>query len=843
MANKKPHKTKKPDIKTGNRGHSCKAGVSPYLGNISRAEAYFSALVFIAVAVLVFYPPYFRGLFFNEDMFVYHIITGLIFILVWIEKISRKEYNFLETPLDWTILAYAGAYLLSLTGAVHIGEAIYGFLKALNYFMVYFMVTQVVRDYRRYEYMLKIILASGVGVAAIGILAAVGLSQYPSAFTYENGVARILSTLQYPNTTAAYLAVISLIGVTLWIREKNHVMKLIYGTSIYLLMLVVLAALSKGAWLIFILGAILLLLGMPGIYRFKSVYIMGLAGMATLFTYSRFIAEIPAVSGCEPAAALKRLLLGLVIIGLGQAVWDLGLVLYHRMQRPWLTVYIISLGLAVFILSYYYLPVNEMAGIIAPDSLKARIAGITDTSSGSYTSRLDFARCGMDIVKEYPITGAGAGGWNALYHQYQNYLTWTTEPHNHFVQVAVEAGSIGFLAFISVWVCLFWALFNIFRAIFKSSVEGLTADKLDRWILNWGTAAAALAFGVHAAMDFDLSLGAMVILLWTFLALINTGAKIETPDAYEIVFRPVINMAAAIILVAIILFCGQNFSMALNCAQQGDGLLMEITAPKQGVENKEDELRSVEEWFGRATLSDPYNGNYHGNLAQVYALQFSQAAQSQNPAALEYYDKTKKEIKRAGELSPYNIKLRNVLVNISLGINDLEGAIEQSRWAIKANPNDINAYEGFIQISLKATELYLNQNNFSKASYYAQEIVKQANAIEMKRKKIDPKQPWSGRALILNPSTQLTLGKAQFLLGQYQEALLSLQPLLPLVQKGELKAPEIMTWYLACLDKTGNSIRAKGLRPVLEKEGTQSVQLYQRLLELKPLPLIKQEGN
>ncbi len=817
MANKKPHKTKKPDIKT-------------QINTLPRAEAWYSALVFIAVAVLVFYPPYFRGLFFNEDMFVYHIITGLVFILVWIEKITRKEFNFLETPLDWAILAYAGAYLLSLTGAVHIGEAIYGFLKALNYFMVYFMVTQVVRDYRRYEYMLKIILASGVGVAAIGILAAVGLSQYPSAFTYEYNIARILSTLQYPNTTAAYLAVTSLIGVTLWIRERNSLMKLIYGTSIYILMLVVLAALSKGAWLIFILGAILLLIGMPGIYRFKSVYIMALAGAAALVTYPHFISAIPAASGGEPAAALKLLLFGLLIIVIGQGMWEFGVILSHKKQKPWVVTYIISLGLAAFFLSYHYVPINELAGKIVPDNLKARAEEITNPNASSYVYRLDFFRWGMEIVKDHPVTGTGAGGWNALYHQYQDYLRWTTETHNHFIQVWVEAGTLGFMAFISIWICIFLALFKSYR-------NPPSWNLVDQWILNWGAATAALALGVHAAMDFDLSLGAMTILLWTLFALVNAGTKINMETTKRQIFKPVINISLAVIIAFVMLFFGSNFNLANNYAREGDRLLMEVSKPGQTV-LQQDKLTTATDLFTRAVMADPYNATYHGSLAQAYALQLSQAAQTKNPAAGEYYEKAKEEIKRAGELGPYNINLRNALVNLCLGLNDPEGAVEQARWSIKANPNDINAYEGLMQLSLKAAEFYLNQNNMEQASHYVREIIKQPQAIKEQTGKINPERYpyWSGKPLTLSPPAQLTMGKAQFLLGQYREALTSLEPLVPSAQKGLLQAPETMAWYLACLNKTGNSAKTKALLPALEKSGTQNAQLYHNLAGIAPLP-------
>lgn len=43
-------------------------------------------------------------------------------------------------------------------------------------------VSQMVRSYRAYVNILRIILASGAGIAIIGILAATGYSQYPAAF-------------------------------------------------------------------------------------------------------------------------------------------------------------------------------------------------------------------------------------------------------------------------------------------------------------------------------------------------------------------------------------------------------------------------------------------------------------------------------------------------------------------------------------------------------------------------------------------------------------------------------------------------------------------------------------
>ncbi|NLB89235.1 MAG: hypothetical protein GX790_08440, partial [Syntrophomonadaceae bacterium] len=263
-------------------------------------------VTFLALGILIFYPPFFRGLFFKEDMFLYHVFTAIVFTLIWVMKIYKKDYTLLKTPLDWAILAYAGAYLLSLIGAVHPGEAFYGFLRVLNYFMVFWMVTQVVKNYQTYETILKILLAAGTGVAVIGILAATGYSNYPSAF---NGT-HIMSTLQYHNTTAAYLGVLSFVGITLWILEKSFYKRAVYSFATFLMTLVTLTAISKGAWLIFIIGGILLLIGMPGIYRLKAIYCLGFTLITAILINTKFL---PIITGEGSAKGLLYILIGFIM--------------------------------------------------------------------------------------------------------------------------------------------------------------------------------------------------------------------------------------------------------------------------------------------------------------------------------------------------------------------------------------------------------------------------------------------------------------------------------------------------------------------------------------------------
>jgi len=49
------------------------------LGSFLKAK-WLPLAAFAAVGILIFYPPYFRGLFFKEEMFATHIITAFVFV-------------------------------------------------------------------------------------------------------------------------------------------------------------------------------------------------------------------------------------------------------------------------------------------------------------------------------------------------------------------------------------------------------------------------------------------------------------------------------------------------------------------------------------------------------------------------------------------------------------------------------------------------------------------------------------------------------------------------------------------------------------------------------------------
>ncbi len=770
-----------------------------------------SLATFIALGILIFYPPFFRGLFFKEDMFVFHVFTAIVFTLIWVQKIYKKDYSLLRNPLDWAVLAYMIAYLLSLIGAVHPGEAFYGFLRVLNLFMIYWMVTQVVRNYEAFETIVKILIAAGTGVAVIGILAATGYSDYSSAF--DGGV--ISSTLQYPNATAAYLAVISFLAISLIVIEKRILTKII---------LVILCTLSKGAWLIFIFGAILLLIGMPGLSRITSLYALGVAFVAAGITYTKFH---PAMIAQE--LALPYLLIGFLIVVIGQLIWE-GLVLLSR--RINLKVMIITSSLIALITlgigSAFFLGGSSFEA----SSITNELSRFTNLGDSSYTFRADFISWGIDIIKDYPINGAGADGWNALYHQYQDYLYFTTEAHNHFIQVGVEAGLVGLTAFIAIWV--FLALIA-YRAYNREKKEA----NIKGQVLIWGTFTASVALGLHAAMDFDLSFTSLALLLWVLLGLISAAIYFNTEenDAKGTVpiASPALNIGIALLCILTLIFFGSSSYLGYLNALEGGKAVLAMTSDKSP-EDQNEKFQSAREHYEKAIKLDPNNAEYFTDLAYVYAIQYTSLKKIDHELTDIVYQETIKVMEKADKLKGHDIKIRSSLINTAHMLGDFELTLKQAEKAVQSNPNDIEAYDALTLILVSGLNLYQEINDTEQVMIVATKLANIEGRIEKQKTKLNyEKNYWIGNPLELSDNHLKGIAKANYLLGDYNKSLVTYEECLGYNPEVTEAVPnqdlEAFAWYGASLYKTGNTYKAEKLANQLKEINEDSYNIYLELVK------------
>lgn len=225
-----------------------------------------SLAVFVGLCILIFYPPYFRAMFFTREQLPTHIFTYMLFILWWIVKYQRKDSSFLSTPLDYTVFAFALIYLLTLPIAINTRGAIQEFLKVSNYFLIYWLVSQLIETKKEARIILNVLLCSALGVAILGLGAAAGTWEVAGGF--KGG--RIYSTIQYPNSLAAYLSGAFFVALGL-LQNATPKLKRLYLASSFILIITIILTYSRGGWLIAPAFAIAYLIFIPHTKRLEAV--------------------------------------------------------------------------------------------------------------------------------------------------------------------------------------------------------------------------------------------------------------------------------------------------------------------------------------------------------------------------------------------------------------------------------------------------------------------------------------------------------------------------------------------------------------------------------------------
>ncbi|NLB52961.1 MAG: O-antigen ligase family protein, partial [Syntrophomonadaceae bacterium] len=617
----------------------------------------------------------------------------------------------LSTPLDAAILFYAAAYLLSMINAVHPGEAFWGFLKALNYFLIYMLVAQVVPDMKSVRVVIKTLFAAAVGVAVIGLLAATGYSQYPGAFV-EN---HIMSTLQYHNTTAAYLGAMCFAGFALLLTTSDWSRKQVYAGAVYLLALVTVTAISKGALLTVMAAAIVFFIGTPR--RYKIIYLYNLIYLfAIAFLTSSFL--MGQITGDKPAGGIIVILTGLLLALLIQPLGEKILHIFQTRNFKKTAVSILML-LIISLALLTQIPAGER---MMPENLTKEIMEIADLSDPSYVYRADFIRWGISIARDYPLTGSGAGGWEALMQQYQDYLYFAADAHNHVIQLLVETGVAGVITYIAIWV------FAV-MAVIKFSKRAIIAQNDTSLILMWGAFAAATALGLHALIDFDFSIPAVFILLIALLALINQICQMgdqavkKQMNSYQLLIPT--------LLALILLLAGSCLSIGNIYADRAKDQLSAIDQNSDSYSKKRETAITN---LKKSVIFDPLNAEARINLSRCYASLYLDLAGQKIPGAAEAYQNTLDAITTAEKLMPNDAEIINGALNSAVTIGNLDTSLRIARRSVKIGPNNSSNYQTLGEVLYAAASYYIETGDKTNAEKMVKELLDLPSVISRQQK-------------------------------------------------------------------------------------------------------------
>jgi len=735
-------------------------------------------VAFWGLGLLLFLPPYFRGLYFAPDQQRFLILATLVFWLAFVWQRRQGVREFLRGPLDYFALALPAVYLMSWFGAVNQGLAADAVLKNILYFMVFWSASRLIRNQDDLSKLLRVIYISAVGVALAGLCSATEILYIDDGFLKE----RIYSTFQYPNALASYLGAVLLVGLYQWDRLKSaspsrqwpsaELQGYLYALGNFLLLAVLLGTKSRGGLLIFVVVLLIYLAGLGVRERLPVTLQMLVNGCAAYLAMTNFI----------QLALSKQYTQAWLWLGIGLVLALAGQWIYRRVEKH-------------VLMGWYDIPGKYNRAWWSVVAMAVLGAGVYLTTKGDLLAklmsfdylrnvfeRLYFVRDAVQMFLQKPLLGWGGGGWKEAYRYFQDYLYNSNEAHSYYFQVGVETGLLGLLAVAGIWLAFLYYIYQLYRNRQTEPQE---------FQVVWVLCAAFLLIGGHALIDFDLSLSALTILLWTFFGIVaNYRARLamhkQTVKANARPKLPEWAVYGLVTLAALAVFSLSVMLLRANAHLQAAGQYIRANQPAYAQYHLE-----------RAVPLNPYNAGVHTTLSQIYR------AGVKPEQALA-------EAERAVELSPYNPANRINLAETYLALGKDALAVEQADKAMSLSRYQLKWYEELSRISFTAGRNKL-EGNKQEAGGYLQKtagLPEQMSAIREGLPEQYDRMWRDGPRLEPTEYIYLQAGAAKYLLGDNQAGAYLAKAINS--KQDEVKG-EALIWLALVAEQEGRSAEAREL--------------------------------
>ena len=778
-----------------------------------------TAFVWIGLGLILVLSPLMRGLFFEPDLVLTEVAVGLV-SLVMAADMLMKGRAYRLSAMEGAVFALALAYALAVVGAVDLRGAIMETMKYITYALVFVATVYLARSPRDASRILALLWLAAVVTALVGVLAAVKVFPFPGAV--EGRV--IASTFQYKNALAAYLLAAFIIGLGLVSTSKGLFGRLAVPAGNFVLLLVLFNTFSRGTWILMPIVLIVYSLLLPRDRQFRNLYHIFLTVGVGFFAGRYFV---QAVAEDHLLAAEAWVVLGAAATAGGSLVYDVLIRLVESWRAEDTVKKVTANVLAAFLVLnvgayvyYAYSTAPALSGEIVPGRIKSYSQTI-HPGAGSYDIRSDYYRTALAIARDYPVNGTGGRGWASIYHRYQPYLTYSTEVHNHYLQVLVEAGIIGLAAYVALWVLAGLAVYRLYRSLRPSRPAQAAADS--GWVLTWAGAAAALTIGIHSFYDFDLSLPAVAVFLWVLFGLIRSA--LDWQEKHETETRPktCIPIAATVAALSLLVIVP---AWRANAA----GHLGALGAQALAAEN----FYEADQYYTKAARLDPFQATYRADLAQIYAVS---GLKQKDPILIK---KAWAQLDRASQLKPYDPKIRAAVVNTAQLLGDRERAVKEAELLLDMNPLDVTNYELITDLHLALALDQVARGETDKARRSFKAILDDIEILQGHQARFARRYPagtpyWQGRPLAITDRLMLRQAQALAAQGEYDQA----ESLFRQVKadKDEAMRNETAKWLAAVYTLQGHETEAEAVlaaSPDPEKNREESRHLTELLKRISP---------
>jgi O-antigen ligase/Tfp pilus assembly protein PilF len=751
------------------------------------AGGYIKSTALWGVCLLLLATPFFRGLFFAPEQQKALFFATIIFWTVWLWKRQRRDGRFLSHPLDYLALALPAVYLLSSFNAANTGLAVDEIVKTTLYFLVYWSVANLVTAENDALRIMKFVCLAGLLVSLAGQGAATGVVNIKDGFVSG----RIYSTFQYPNALASYLMTAIFLSLYIWVRDDAYSLadllglnkkglpgilvfnlhRYIYIICTYIAFVVFVGARSNGGFLVLVLALAVYFAGLPGGRRIPAAFHLIMTGGPAIPCAVLFIKS--AVSG-RPAQAWLWVLAGALAVILLQRLYDS----LEKRGFPELISrkkIIVPAFAAIIVFSLL------AAGLAYLSSHGQVVAGALEQfRMRNAVERIYFYRDALKMAAERPLLGWGGGGWQEAYRMYQGYLYNSTQVHGHYFQIAVETGVTGLLVILSAWA--------VFLCLTYSNLKNSRGDPGRRMLL-WTAFISAVALGAHAVIDFDLSLSALTLVLWSMFGVMRAfgpGAGLKEPSAGV---KAAKRLQPAFIAASV--FCLGLISIT-GCLITASGSFSDSVARL-----KAGDLPGATVLMERAAFYNPFNPEYNAGLSSLY----SQQGKLEQAAG---------QAEKALSKSKFSSPLYTSLAGLYLNLNRPGEAVAMSEKAVKLAPYQDTWYNFLARTYFTAGYNLMAQGKNGEAGEFLIKATQVNERMEKQAAKLGPleKRLWTV-APMLAPSayTLLYSGASLCMLGEYGRA----EPLLEKVSGDNMARAESLLWLSLAAQRRGNQAKSAEL--------------------------------
>jgi len=642
-------------------------------------------VIIIGMLLLIAFSPLCRGLYFALEATIFLSAMALLAVVYFLIKIANKEILYMNKWIlilgSLLILAYA----ISFTQATNARENTYAMLQFTEYLLLSLVLMDYYHDKKQQFGWTLMLLVSISGF----INAVIGIEALSGAFgvlndTLNGGGRRLGAAFQYANTAAIYFAIVLVFTITLINTTDKLIARVLFagmGNTAFLAMLL---TGSRGGYITAFAVFLLFVIIQPSKHRLKTAGSF-ICAMVPAFL---FTTRISALIDSKDYALLTQWLLlsfiGAVILGLAYEVLK-SLISKAKIKPVWgmVALLVAVAGIGVILLT------RGLNGII-PQSIIDRFAKISLNEINIHL-RLEFDEWGLRLLSENWVIGRGGGAWESLYQSVQDEFFQARFTHNHYLQVFIESGILGFAAFIGIIVV---SLSFMVYAIIK------TKDVRQKLLIT-GLLCGFAGLAVHSSFDFNLTFVSLSFLLWAFIAgsAISLPERSMKPEIDKITSKSGNNVMKYILVVTASLVFSMNglYTAAAYNADKG----------YQSMKNRD--FPSARVYYEEAIRFDSNNPVYYYQLAKIYDFYASRNTKEENIQG--WREMALQASEKSVALDSFLPDYRGLLIQIYFKAEMPVEALDNAKRLIELQPLNNSNFEVLARAYFEAGQFYTKNGN------------------------------------------------------------------------------------------------------------------------------------